>query len=47
MHRAGQGARGYTQDLYFSENAAKTGYIFACDNRIRVGHFDINNNIVW
>jgi len=43
----GKGARAYTQDLYFYENAAKLGYTFACDNRVRVGHYDINNDIVW
>ncbi len=43
----GVGAKAYTQDLYFYENAAKAGYVFACDNRVRVGHYDINNDIVW
>jgi hypothetical protein len=43
----GQGARAYTQDLYFYENASKAGYIFACDNRVRVGHYDYQNDIVW
>lgn len=41
------GARAYTQDLYFYENAAKLGYRFACDNRVRVGHFDYNSDIMW
>jgi hypothetical protein len=41
------GARAYTQDLYFYENAAKAGYVFACDNRIKVGHYDYTNDIVW
>ena len=36
----GQGARAYTQDLYFYENAAKEGYKFACDTRVKVGHYD-------
>ena len=36
----GQGGRAYTQDLYFYENAAKAGYVFACDNRVKVGHYD-------
>lgn len=43
----GQGARSYTQDLYFYENAAKAGYVFACDNRVKVGHYDYVNDIVW
>lgn len=36
----GVGVKCYTQDLYFYENAAKEGYRFACDNRVRVGHYD-------
>lgn len=43
----GQGAKAYTQDLYFYENAAKAGYVFACDNRVKVGHYDFQNDIVW
>jgi hypothetical protein len=43
----GQGARAYTQDLYFYENAAKLGYRFACDNRVRVSHYDVNSDIMW
>jgi len=43
----GQGARAYTQDLYFYENAAKCGYLFACDNRVKVGHYSYDQDIVW
>jgi hypothetical protein len=43
----GQGAKAYTQDLFFYENAAKAGYTFACDNRVKVGHFDYQNDVVW
>lgn len=41
------GARVYTQDLFFFENAARFGYRFACDTRVTVGHYDINTDIVW
>lgn len=41
------GARAYTQDLYFFEAAAKCGYKFACDCRVKVGHYDFSNDIVW
>ena len=41
------GARAYTQDLYFYENAAKCGYKFACDTRIKVGHYDFLNDMIW
>jgi len=43
----GGGARAYTQDLYFYENAAKEGYKFACNTGIKVGHYDYVNDIVW
>lgn len=41
------GARAYTQDLYFFENAAKCGYKFACDCRVKVGHYDFANDMIW
>ena len=44
---AGGGARMYTQDLYFYENAAKLGYTFAVDTNVRVGHYDVNTDVVW
>ena len=43
----GTGARVYTQDLYFYENAGKLGYKFACDTRVRVGHYDAASDVVW
>jgi hypothetical protein len=43
----GVGGRGYSQDLYFYENIKKLGYKVACDTRIKVGHYDIENDIVW
>jgi hypothetical protein len=43
----GGGARAYTQDLYFFENAAKYGYKYAVDCRVKVGHFDYANDIMW
>lgn len=42
-----KGAKSYTQDLYFYENAGKAGYKFACDTRVKVGHYDVNMDIVW
>ena len=41
------GVKGYTQDLYFYENAGKLGYKFACDTRVKVGHFDAGTDVVW
>ena len=43
----GQGAKTYTQDLYFFENIRKLGYRVACDTRVKVGHYDYVNDIVW
>jgi hypothetical protein len=43
----GQGARAYTQDLFFFEAAAKAGYIYAVDNRVKVAHYDLANDICW
>jgi hypothetical protein len=43
----GVGAKAYTQDLYFYENAGKLGYRFACDTRVKVGHYDVSMDVVW
>jgi len=39
--------KGFTQDLWFFNEAAKYGYKVACDTRVRVGHLDINTGKVW
>ena len=41
------GAKAYTQDLYFFENAGREGFRFACDTRVKVGHYDAQNNMMW
>jgi len=41
------GMKCYTQDLWFYEKLAKTGGKVACDNRVRVGHLDIEQDHVW
>lgn len=41
------GARAYTQDLKFFENAGKLRYKFACDTRVKVGHYDYKENTMW
>jgi hypothetical protein len=43
----GVGIKVYSQDLYFYENIHKLGYKVACDTRIKVGHYDLDNDIVW
>lgn len=41
------GTKMYTQDLYFFEKAAKEGFRFACDTRIKTGHIDYQADIIW
>jgi hypothetical protein len=43
----GIGGKAYTQDLYHFEMAAKYGYRFGCDSRVRVGHHDSNTGVTW
>ena len=46
-HRPGVGTKVYTQDLRFFEDAGRLGYRFACDTKIKVGHYDLERDIVW
>jgi hypothetical protein len=46
-YREGVGVRSYTQDLYFYERAGEAGYRFACDTRVKVGHLDVVNDVMW
>jgi len=41
------GMRAATQDLYFFQEAAKVGGQFACDTRVRVGHWDQSTETMW
>jgi len=43
----GAGARAYTQDLWFFEQAGRQGFRFACDTRIKVGHWDQQHKMMW
>lgn len=43
----GQGTQMMTQDLFFFERAGKLGFRFACDSRVRVGHWDQANFQMW
>lgn len=42
-----KGGMAFTQDLWFFDQAAKYGGKFACDTRVRVGHFDADNDMTW
>jgi hypothetical protein len=39
--------KGFSQDLWFYNEAAKYGFKCACDNRIKVGHLDVTTGQVW
>jgi hypothetical protein len=39
--------KGFTQDLWFFNNAAAAGFKFACDTRVKVGHLDVTTDRVW
>jgi hypothetical protein len=39
--------KGFTQDLWFFNNAASAGFKFACDTRVKVGHLDVNSGKIW
>jgi len=43
----GEGAKAFTQDLYFCERAKRAGKRFAVDMRVRVGHMDINTGVIY
>lgn len=36
-----------TQDIYMMSQAKSLGYKIASDNRVRVGHYEINSGITW
>jgi hypothetical protein len=36
-----------TQDLYFWSEARKHGHRCAVDTRVRVGHYEVERDIVW
>ena len=36
-----------TQDLFFFQKAAKYGFKFACDNRVKVGHIDLSTRQIY
>lgn len=42
-----RGGQAGTQDLYFFANARKAGWKFACDTRVKVGHYDLAGDFVW
>lgn len=43
----GKGAKGFTQDLYFFDDAGSKGFKFACDTRVLCGHYDDGEDKVW
>lgn len=43
----GVGMKGFSQDLYFYNQACELGYKMACDTRVKVGHYDVIQDFVW
>lgn len=46
-YEPGTGVKCYTQDLYFFEKAGQQGFKFACDSKVKVGHYDSSTDLVW
>jgi hypothetical protein len=46
-YQPGIGAKAFTQDLWFYQNAGRVGYRFACNTNVLVGHLDYTNDLVW
>jgi hypothetical protein len=46
-YRAGEGVKACTQDMFFFDKAAKHGFKFACDGRVKVGHYDYQTDTMW
>lgn len=42
-----KGPQMFTQDLWFCQNAIRAGARFAVDMRVKVGHLDINDGVVY
>jgi hypothetical protein len=43
----GKGTEMFTQDLKAMQQLGKLGYKFASDNRVKVGHLDFSDGMVW
>lgn len=41
------GAKAFTQDLWFFDQAGSVGHKFACDTRVKVGHHELDTDRVW
>lgn len=42
-----EGAKCFTQDLYFCERAKRAGKRFFVDCRVKVGHMDVNTGVIY
>jgi len=43
----GAGTSAYTQDLWFFQKVREAGHRVACDTRVRVGHYEVESDLVW
>jgi hypothetical protein len=46
-YEPGIGAKLMTQDLFFFQLAGREGFSFASDNRVKVGHLDVETGEIW
>jgi hypothetical protein len=46
-YKEGVGSSAFTQDLLFFQEAGKLGYRFGCDSRVKTGHYDYQNDMIW
>jgi|SRR5712664_763906 len=42
-----KGFQCFSQDLFFFNQACDAGYKFACDARVKVGHYSVADDTVW
>jgi hypothetical protein len=47
QERTDAGVKCYSQDLWFYEQASMVGCRFACDCRVKVGHYDFETDMMW
>lgn len=47
VYEPGKGVSMYTQDLYHFQKGREIGLRYACDASVKVGHYDLNTDIIW
>lgn len=47
VYEPGKGVSAFTQDLKFFNDAMQIGAKVACSSKVKVGHYDINEDKIW